>query len=248
MEKIVFMHLPKTGGSSLHQVLVDIFGDSRICPLRHNLLDQLPQQAKEAYQVFSGHFYYDAIIEEIKAPKKIVCLLRDPVSRLLSCYYFGRSHTRQYIAENPVYSRKPDCYTFHGMSYAAAKELDLKAYLESERPFLSNLMTNWIGGFQGSDAQKLSRAKARIEVMDAFGLLEAFDRSVQVIMQALNLPEPQHLPREKSFEKLVQDAPHAMEMIEKEQPTEDTQNLLEEITSLDRELYAFARELFQDRY
>jgi len=35
-EKIVFLHLPKTGGTTLHHLLIEGRSDEEVCPERHN--------------------------------------------------------------------------------------------------------------------------------------------------------------------------------------------------------------------
>lgn len=99
-------------------------------------------------------------------------MMRAPADRLMSAYNFGRAHRRSFIDSRLEYSEKSGCYDLHGISYAAAKDQELCDYLRSEEPFLRNQMVRWIGGDEGSEAQMMARAKARLHQMAAIGFLD----------------------------------------------------------------------------
>ena len=122
MDKLVFMHLPKTGGTTLHNLLSKNFNPEDICSERHNKLDTIEKFKLKSWIFFSGHYDLNSINQNISEPKKIITILREPKSRILSAYYFAKSHKQWFIDKYPEFSKSPNCYKIHGMNYKAAKE------------------------------------------------------------------------------------------------------------------------------
>jgi hypothetical protein len=88
--KIVFLHIPKTAGQSIHAALVDACGETAVCPARvneHLLKMSIPQLNQ--YQVFSGHLDW-ALLDCIEGPKYVFTVLREPKDRILSFYFYLR--------------------------------------------------------------------------------------------------------------------------------------------------------------
>src|SRR5262249_170075 len=89
--KLVFLHHPKTGGTTLHHILMRGFDEDEICPERFNGLQHYSAGDLARYRYFSGHF--DLLsVSLIPGEKKIITMLREPISRLISLYYFQRAH------------------------------------------------------------------------------------------------------------------------------------------------------------
>lgn len=93
--KIIFLHIPKTAGQSVHAALINAFGNEVVCPARVN--DQLRQMSiseLNRYQVFSGHFDW-SLLDCIKGPKYVFTILREPIDRILSFYFFLRDEAEK---------------------------------------------------------------------------------------------------------------------------------------------------------
>lgn len=240
--KRIFLHIPKCGGSSLHKLLFAQFPVAKVCPIRHNRLNEMKSDVLSRYELYSGHFTRDAVEQFIQGPKSYVTVLRDPVGRLLSSYYFGRSHTWAFIRKHPQFSEPPAAYDLHGMAYRPAKELELGAYLDSEGKYLTGLMVRWIGGGQGSPDEMLSRAKLHLSQMDSVGLVEDMDASVADIFAAWSLPCPSVIPRELDQSRFGNTHPW-LDVVEKQEITSAISDRLHEICQLDQELYEYAQQL-----
>jgi hypothetical protein len=92
-EGLYFLHIPKTAGVSLHRAIEAAFPAESICP--HWLWDQLvtvPADRLRSYRVFRGHFHGD-LERFLERRLRIFTLLRDPVERTVSSYYYHRGHT-----------------------------------------------------------------------------------------------------------------------------------------------------------
>ena len=89
--RLVFLHTPKTGGTSLHSMLKKNFQQHEIFPDRFDGLLNSSLHCLLRYKYFSGHFDFLAA-SSVPGNTKVVTLLREPVSRVLSHYYFYRAH------------------------------------------------------------------------------------------------------------------------------------------------------------
>lgn len=96
---IVFLGINKTGTSTLQTVLVREYGLPRtlqINPHRepvHSLtIDEfknLPESARMEYRAISGHMFFNwGIHDYIPRPFQYISVLRDPVDRVVSFYYY----------------------------------------------------------------------------------------------------------------------------------------------------------------
>jgi len=90
MKRVLFLHLPKTAGQSVHQFLVDTYGEDNVCPARVNdQLVKIPLDKLECYSVFSGHLDWNHF-DSVKGELFTFTILRDPLDRLLSFYFYLR--------------------------------------------------------------------------------------------------------------------------------------------------------------
>jgi len=90
--QLVFVHIPKTAGLSLHSALEKIYGKE--ATLRVGNEDELQQLRKlPDHQVIdktflSGHFFYGDIKNRCHPDAVLVSVLRDPIKRILSNYNY----------------------------------------------------------------------------------------------------------------------------------------------------------------
>ena len=90
-ERIVFLHIPKTAGQSVHEHLLGTFGKECICPARVNEeLVCLSLTELKNYRVYSGHFDWSSL-DCVDLPKFVFTVLREPADRILSFYFFLRA-------------------------------------------------------------------------------------------------------------------------------------------------------------
>lgn len=91
-ETTIFMHIPKTGGTTLYLLFLKQYQPSEI--FHHDLylgenmqLEELPDEAKENIRAVAGHYFY-GIHEHIPNPSNYFTMLREPVERVISLYYY----------------------------------------------------------------------------------------------------------------------------------------------------------------
>ncbi|NES87740.1 MULTISPECIES: sulfotransferase family 2 domain-containing protein [Okeania] len=97
--KIIFLHIPKTAGQSVHQLLIDFLGKDKVCPARdNNQLLSYSKQEMDKYQVFSGHFDW-CIFDSLPGHKFTFTVLREPCDRILSFYFYLRKEANKLSKE-----------------------------------------------------------------------------------------------------------------------------------------------------
>lgn len=163
--KIIFLHIPKTAGQSVHEYLLRNFPRERICPARVN--EQLQAYATSElnrYQVFSGHFDWSAF-DELEGERFVFTILRDPMERILSFYFYLREQAAHF-AELGKLEDKP--------GIKAALELTPWQYFVDPncplREFIDNHYDNFFTFFF---AGRAFTARAKLKLLMGSGMLFA---------------------------------------------------------------------------
>ncbi len=87
---LVFLHIPKTAGQSVHHFLESLVEPKYVAPARVN--EQLAMMSVpeiRRYRVFSGHFDW-CLLDCLESPKFVFTVLRNPMERIISFYLFMR--------------------------------------------------------------------------------------------------------------------------------------------------------------
>lgn len=88
--RVIFLHIPKTAGQSVHAALATAFGREAVCPARSNeQLAQMSVSTLHKYRVFSGHLDW-SMLDCLEGPKFTFTVLREPLERVLSLYFYLR--------------------------------------------------------------------------------------------------------------------------------------------------------------
>ena len=184
---MIFMHIPKCGGTTVrHLVEFQSAG--------HWPLDEIRRR------------YGDA---------KVATVIREPKSRILSAYYYGRSHTWEYISKYPKYSDPMVAYDYHGMAYKPCKQYELLDYLNSERDQLTDYYVKWLGHGGLTDVDLIGTTENMGKFLGSFGVNDCI--------------------RLKSFDS-IHNFP-LCEKIKKQVITPEIDSLLDEITANDQAIY-----------
>src|SRR5258706_9461535 len=97
--KLLFDHVPKTAGTSISNALSRMFGEVGEMPEFFNLHLNVVRGAGRR-KLLTGHVWYGS--SETLAEDWYYCtILRDPVDRFLSQYWFYRNVGGQHLLENP---------------------------------------------------------------------------------------------------------------------------------------------------
>ena len=236
-ESVVFLHVPKTGGKTLKHImhgqyrtgLVDIRGDNPVVALEE--FTRLPEHARAEVRCLMGHVPFGVHVH-LPRPTRYITILRDPVDRVVSHYYYLRNRLRG----GADISRSP--------WLREAAELDLKTYAErGGSADLRNGQTKMIAGVAfgwgrdtGDDPPGLletakENLRAHIAVV---GLTERFDESLMLYRSRLGWRIPVY-----TRQKVTRGKPRRDEI------PQATLDAIAAHNQLDQELYRYGAELFE---
>jgi hypothetical protein len=89
MTTIVFLHIPKTAGQTVHNALARAVGQSTVSPIRvHTQADEAAQMPA-GYRLYSGHLDWTCL-GSLPSDRFVFSILRDPRERIASFYFFLR--------------------------------------------------------------------------------------------------------------------------------------------------------------
>lgn len=102
MVELVFIHLPKTGGSSLLKAFNAIYGEEHVRHFERDECLQLNKDSKrisdvitDSTKVIHGHFRFKEVEDIIKRDKpKVVTFMREPVSRVISNFKWWKHNLK----------------------------------------------------------------------------------------------------------------------------------------------------------
>jgi hypothetical protein len=244
--RVVFLHIPKTAGTSLHLLLIDRFEENAICPIRNHKLDEMSMEQLQKYRLFSGHYYFDQV-ERIPEPKILLTMLREPKARLLSLYNYHRSFRWDAIAEPEADSGRRICL---------AKTLSALEYFRCADPVVYAVVNNSMarqliglkynlpdGKLRISDDGVLNLALKNLERFAAIGFVDSPNGSLRRFGEVLPIGLPESMPRHNTFESLKSDS--RFEQIERSIPTEAVDAELIRHTQIDQRIYNYALCLFK---
>lgn len=242
--RVAFMHLPKTGGTSIHSMLTSVFEKDQVCPERFNGFNAYTVDELAQYELFSAHMDFYSLTR-IAQPAFTITLLREPKQRILSLYYFWKSQKHEHIERHnlagPRFAKSHSLVEFlRDLPDKLAKDID-NTYV---RNFLGRLVESPVGVFPIEDNDAVRVAMRNLMRIDTVSFLDDIETTTHEIFARLALPAPELLPKMRARENFGIDDPNT-EMVEDEELTDEIDALLNEYTRLDRRIYESARALFR---
>lgn len=136
---IVFLHIPKTAGQSVHHFLQALVGADQVAPARVNdQLSLLSIPELRRYRLFSGHLDW-ALLDCIQPPKFVFTILRNPVDRILSFYFYLRAEAQKLSGEE---LRRPE-----NQGKQAVLHLSCDDYFTGGKPHIRAFLDNHYDNF-----------------------------------------------------------------------------------------------------
>jgi sulfotransferase famil protein len=233
---LIFLHIPKTAGTTLHHILERCYPKDQIFTFKDPIdqaaiekFKRLAESRHEPYRLLKGHLSF-GFHRHLAGPWTYFTFLREPIARVLSFYYYARSH--------------PDHYLY---SFLRRSDVDLKTLLRQRTPTtieLFNLQTRMIAGDEwqnpglSADCVALERAKKNLRTHFQFvGLTEEFDASLKHLSAIFGWRSGSYSKKNVTRRK------PPIEIIDTE-----TRELLRAANVFDIELYQFGRELFDTQF
>jgi hypothetical protein len=181
-ETIIFVHVPKAAGTTLSVVMKQVYPKETIYSIPSGLTDtreidallRLPDEERRKIRVLQGHFVF-GLHRHLPQRSLYVTLLRDPVERVVSSYYYILKHENH----------------FRHAEVAGGK-MSLVDYAESEKLYLNDGQTQILAGAAPGIAatrEMLEQARRNVEQHFAVvGLSERFDDSLALIRRCFGWP------------------------------------------------------------
>lgn len=221
-----FIHIPKTGGTTLRALLFLNYPVDRILSVYGNyfetnqlLADSIPRH--RTWALVQGHVYYGAHYQlNIRNPSYFV-FLRNPVDRMLS----DISHIL----------RKP-AHVFHNRLGGGNASLAQAVERAKTHPYYINTMTNYMSGLNFSrkaDLSDLHRAIDNLWHCRAIGLFERYEESLLLMAKQLR------------WSRVVSEKLNVSQ--EQREDSLPLRRSAAEVLKLDHALYAVARDIAEEQ-
>ncbi len=226
---LIFLHIPKAAGTTLHSILESHYPAQHT----HSIYDPevearefaaWPLERRAQIRLLKGHLAF-GLHELLTGETTYITVLRDPVERIASHYYYARRHPTHYLYKE-ITERQMSLqdYATAGLS----DELD-----NGQVRLLAGLVNDEKVPVGACGPELLSQAKHNIERhFSVTGLAERFDESLALMAIQLGWNwTPSYQKLNVTPEKGGIDAP--------------TREAIERANPLDCELYAWARSRFE---
>jgi Sulfotransferase family len=220
-DHIVFMHIPKAAGQTLHAILAREYGPAEILRIEGGIgethpLD--PERARRA-RLIVGHVDY-GFHKQLDGTTAYITMLRDPVARVLSLC--------RYVASNP-----------HHRLHNEVTRQTLGEFVSGQAGIdeIENGQIRQIAGLTGGTPDQSTLEQAKSNLSNAFaavGIVERFDESVILFRRRFGWRPPFYVARNITRE------------TSRESLTPEVVNIVRARNALDEELYRFASQLFQE--
>ncbi len=248
-KKIVFLHIPKSGGTTFKSLLYKKYGRKKSYQFNsYRIFDaieefrKMPLHKKREYSVIEGHFAngIERYLCVSEAPV-FITFLREPVKRVISYW----KHLK----------RLPLLKGGFGMNYKYIKdgidlrELSLEEFIKGDYSYeIDNGQLRYLASVDGKpvsferkrcmDIQDLKRAKRNLMEKYSFGITEKYPESLLLLKEEMLR---KGIDLEVEYQKKLNQSPNKVELSKKEV------ELIKGRNSLDAELYEFAYEIFHEK-
>lgn len=237
--RVVFIHVPKTGGVSVGKYFRSCFG--LLNTGKSVSLGDTPwyppsgpdEIARANHANFVGGHVSWAQIEQLDSSRPNLCFtfLRAPVGRMWSIYNFITDYPEAQMHPGI----KPFLETMKGMSADAFFTSSEPMFLANADNYMVRQLATSIHAYPVAEEAwpaLVAKAKANLAKLDFVGFQESFDADFRKMLEICHLPKPRNVPHmNRSVKKpRTELSPEAAQAIAR-------------LTKWDREIYDFARTL-----
>lgn len=123
MRAIVFLHIPKTAGQTVHNEISRVIGPGQTSPVRLHTQAKGAAQYPEGYRFYSGHLDWTDM-QNVPQDRFVFSVLRNPKERIASFYFYilqeaqkltpEQLELREFTGQHNVLTRSADDYFFKG--------------------------------------------------------------------------------------------------------------------------------------
>lgn len=224
----VFVHIPKSAGQTMTHILARQFAPERTysAPGVQRALEDLrlmPPARAQSLDLLQGHLPF-GVHELLGRPAVYFTILRRPLDRVISHYYYVR--------------RRPDHYLYE---HVAGQKMSLHDYVSSGLTHeLDNGQTRMLYGMDGETLPAITAAEGEQALRNlrehfrVVGLTEHFDESLLLLGARMGWKHLFYVRHNVTRERPAAEA-----------ISDETRRIIEERNAVDTELYNRAAELFR---
>lgn len=225
---LIFMHIPRTGGGTLVQVLRrqyaphQVYSGDLTFPSELAAFDQVPRTERDEFRLIVGHLVV-GVHKQLSHEATYITLLREPIQRVISQYFFALERDQ---LQPPLDE--------------AMRDLSLRDFVESGIRFrhTNNSMTRFfagVGPLERTEATSELLDRARLNLRSHFsvvGVTELFDETVVMGTRVFGWRRPYYVRQ------------HVADRIGRPSVDDSTLALIREHNQFDIELYEEVRKSF----
>ncbi len=109
MTTVVFLHIPKTAGQTIHHQLARAIGPAHVSPIRTHTQAPDQTQLPPGYLLHSGHLDWTDL-DSLSQDRFVFTVLRDPRERLASFYFYLHKVAQATPAAEIAAGQRPDLH------------------------------------------------------------------------------------------------------------------------------------------
>ena len=249
----VYIHIQKTGGTSLQNMLIESYGSENMFAEHDDTLHLHCPADLAQFDLFSGHFNFDSLAFIPRKRLNIFAFVREPKARLISLYKFLKSHK--------------DDSNIAGPLSKLANKLTIEEFFMDDEMLDNSIVWNhmaWciVGQRQwelwrvklqtfGPDSTGKILEEIRNELQKRMkeylfiGIQEKFDLSIQMLSKLMR-QEFKQIRHDHSLEKLTT-SNDSFKSAGKVDVTDAALDRMGRFTQLDDIVYEIARDLFDSQ-
>lgn len=234
---IIFLHIPKTAGTTLRYIIQNQYQPSSICELypSENIpsspqlvakFHELGEARQEKIKIINSHFGF-GFDQFLRVPYTYITFLREPINRVVSLYYYFQRRGKYLNLTLPEFVQ-----TYPGVhngitNYLSGEMLKVQLADPEDRKRVNS---------RCSGSMKLELAQQNLQKhFPAIGLTERFDESLILLKRHLGWKNPYYKKSNVSHNRSsIEDVPS------------ETLKLITQYNQFDLQLYAFARDYFAE--
>jgi hypothetical protein len=208
--KHVFIHVEKTGGTSIHNMLLET-GRSDIYHEHTSTLKNTTNRELKEFNIYIGHFELDEVLEKIQN-SKLHTIIREPRARLTSLYNFWRSHKPESIS----YFRGMELTNDHNIEeFFQLKEIEKWPTIWNHTAYAlfgKSTWSEWLNrSSKMSEVEKImwmeneikDKIKEHINKFTTIGIIEKFENDSKNILRNMGIREDIKILHDHSLIKLI---------------------------------------------
>lgn len=231
----IFLHIPRTAGTTLHRIIERQYPPEEIFFIQSNdpFVDvgefkALSEEQRAGIRMLKGHMPF-GLHESIPGPSTYFTILRDPIERVISLYYFILRAPQHYLYDTIM-----------------SENMSLQTLLERKIPVMMNdgqvrmISGTWGNlGFGECNRDVLEIAKKNLrEYFAVVGIAERFDETLFLLKETFDWQNNIEYQRCN----VTQNRPSKRDF------SQEALHTIAQANQLDIELYKYAKEMLKEQF